>query len=80
MSNETITQDSVTQAVESVKAEYGRIVLAEIARRTGLSMARIKRIRDNGFVLKPNGNSGKHRAAKLDPYKSIIIEKFLKQE
>ena len=79
MSNETITQDSVTQAVESVKAEYGRIVLAEIARRTGLSMARIKRIRNNGFVLKPNWNSGKHRAAKLDPYKSIIIEKFLKQ-
>ena len=79
MSNEIITQESVTQAVESVKAEYGRIVLAEIARRTGLSMAKIKRIRDNGFVLKPNGNSGRHRATKLDPYKTVIIEKFLKQ-
>ena len=51
----------VAQAIEEIKDEQGerfsleRINLAELGRRTGLSRARLRRLKANGFKDRPHG-------------------------
>ena len=55
-----ITQDILTQAVAEVTEEYGRVNLSALGRRLPLTREQLKRLKRNGFIIKPNGNLGKH--------------------
>ena len=55
-------EEIVTQALEGMKKESGdkfdlnKVNLAELERRTGISRAKLRRIKRNGFRVLPNGN------------------------
>ena len=55
----------VAQAIEDMKAEMGnsfsldQINLAELERRTGVSRAKLRRLKANGFVSKEHGSKGR---------------------
>lgn len=79
MSNEKL-QDILTQAVEAVKSRCGRVVLTEVSKETGISVSRLRRLRDNGFVIRPNGNAGRHReVTKLTRFEDLINEQYLRK-
>ena len=54
----------ITQAINEIKLELGekfnpdKINLAELERRTGLSRAKLRRLKENGFVDMPHGRTG----------------------
>ena len=58
---------TITQAIDEIKKEQGdsfdlsKINLAELERRTGVSRAKLRRLKRNGFVFKSHGNAG-HKA------------------
>lgn len=73
-------QEILTQAVETVKKKYGRVVLARVAELTPFTIRQLQRLRDNGFIIKSHGNLGRHRrTTKLSGYEKIIDEEYLKQ-
>ena len=53
-------EDIISQAIEEMKSEQGnnfsleKINLAELERRTGISRAKLRRLKENGFVFKPH--------------------------
>ena len=55
----------INKAIEEMKAETGegfslqKLNLSELERRCGVSRARLRRLKGNGFVFKPHGNTGK---------------------
>ena len=55
----------VSQAIEEMKREQGdnfspeKINLAELGRRTGLTRARLRKLKRDGFVVKPHGLLGR---------------------
>lgn len=55
----------INKAIEEMKAEAGesfslqKLNLSELERRCGVSRARLRRLKENGFVFKPHGNTGK---------------------
>ncbi len=55
----------ITQALNEMKSELGdrfvleKINLAELERRTGLSRAKLRRLKDNNFIITPHGLTGK---------------------
>lgn len=57
--------DIITQALNEIKSELGdqfdigRINLAELQRRTGISRAKLRRIKENGFVVTPHALTGR---------------------
>ena len=61
----------LTQVLNDMKAELGdafsleTINLAEVGRRTGLSRAKLRLIKENGFVIKPHGLIGRHAPVTL---------------
>ena len=69
----------IAQAIEEMKREQGedfclgRINLAELGRRTGISRAKLRRLKENGFVSKPHGSKG-HRPKEtlLSGYSSMM--------
>ena len=58
-------QEMVTQAIDQMKADYGEkfdiqhINLAELGRRTNLPRHVLRKLKKNGFVVKPHGNTGR---------------------
>lgn len=54
----------LTQAIEEMKKELGeqfdikKINLAELERRTGISRARLRHYKKDGFIIKPHGRTG----------------------
>ena len=56
--------DIITQAINEMKEAQGdsfsleNINLAELERRTGISRSRLRRLKQNGFVIKPHGRTG----------------------
>ena len=72
----------ITQALEEMKSEQGnsfrleKVNLSELERRTGISRAKLRRLKKNGF--KPVTHSKKARKSILDGYVSII-DNLLKQ-
>lgn len=66
--NEYIGNDSfndiIAQAIDEMKEELGdsftieRINLAELERRTGISRARLRKLKQDGFQVKPHGRTG----------------------
>ena len=59
------SQVILTQAIDQLKKEYGNkldisnINLAELERRTGISRSRLRKLKNDGFVFKPHGRTGK---------------------
>ena len=55
----------ISQAIEEMKCEQGEnfslenINLAELGRRTGVSRAKLRRLKENGFVFKPHALEGR---------------------
>lgn len=55
----------ISQAIEEMKSEQGdhfsleKNNLAELERRTGISRAKMRRFKKNGFVFKPHGLEGR---------------------
>jgi len=75
----------IAQAIEEMKTEQGnlfsldRINLAELERRTGISRAKLRRLKENGFVTKPHGLTGqKQHASVLNGY-TAVLDKMLQQ-
>jgi transposase len=64
-SNTYTDEIRVVEALEQMKIEAGEdfslatVNLAELERRTGISRARLRRLKENGFVFQPHGNKGK---------------------
>jgi len=72
MSNENL-QEILTQAVDQVKKQKGKIVLTELAKLTPFTVRQLRRLRDNGFSLKPHGNKGRRKAeTKLSDYSELL--------
>ena len=55
----------ITQAIEEMKEEQGdsfsldTINLAELGRRTGITRARLRKLKKDGFEIRPHGNKGR---------------------
>ncbi len=71
--------ETITQALNEMKSELGdrfdpdNINLAELERRTGITRARLRRIKANGFEDKPHGLTGrKAEVTVLSGYTAII--------
>ncbi len=68
----------IAQAIAEMEEAHGafesidEINLAELSRRTGLSRAKLRHLKANGFRETPHGLSGQHREQILDGYSSII--------
>ena len=76
-------QEIITQALQEMKDEngghldLGRINLAELERRTGISRKRLRKIKIDGFIVKPNGHTGmKKQHTVLSVEKCQAILKF----
>ena len=86
MKEESNSNDSsliIAQALEEMKAELGekysleKINLAELERRTGISRARLRRLKTNGFKEKPNGNLGKSSSQTIIRGFEGVIDRLL---
>ena len=71
--------DIIAQAIEEMKSEQGekfslnRINLAELERRTGVSRARLRRLKQNGFAEVPHALQGrKSQQTILTGYTAIL--------
>ena len=79
-------EEIVTQALEGMKKELGddqfdlnNVNLAELERRTGISRAKLRRIKSNGFRVLPNRNKGKkHEVTVLTGFTGLIDD-YLKK-
>lgn len=72
-------ENIISQALEEMKTEQGnafsleRINLAELERRTGISRARLRRLKANNFSQKPHGLVGqKQMSTVLSGYSSYL--------
>lgn len=78
-------EDIISQAIEEMKSEQGnnfsleKINLAELERRTGVSRAKLRRLKANHFNQKPHGLVGqKQKSTVLSGY-SAYLDKLLCQ-
>ena len=72
-------EEIVAQALEGRtkdsedKFDLSKVNLAELERRTGISRAKLRRIKRNGFRVLPNGNKGKkHEVTVLTGFTGLI--------
>ena len=78
-------ENIISQALDEMKSEQGndfsleRINLAELERRTGVSRAKLRRLKANNFSQKPHGLVGqKQKSTVLSGY-SVYLDKLLSQ-
>ncbi len=75
----------VTQAIDQMKADYGEkfdieyINLAELGRRTRLPRHVLRRLRKNGFVVKPHGNTGRKAEVTVMSGYTGVVDDLLKK-
>ena len=69
----------ITQALNEMKMELGdsfdidKVNLAELERRTGITRAKLRRIKSNGFIDKPHALTGrKAEHTVLNGYTAVI--------
>ena len=69
----------ITQALNEMKMELGesfnidKVNLAELERRTGITRAKLRRLKSNGFIDKPHGLTGrKAEHTVLSGYTAVI--------
>ena len=78
-------QDILTQALDSMKKEFGERFdpenpnLAELERRTGISRSRLRTLKRNGFVLKDHGRTGKTASHTVLSGFTGILDNLLKK-
>ena len=85
--NEQIDNDlklSLSQALDFIKTREGdnfsnaKVNLAELQRLTNISRAKLRRLKQNGFADKPNGNKGKTSQTKVLSGYEAVLNNFLK--
>lgn len=75
----------ISQAIEEMKAEQGenfsleKINLAELERRTGITRAKFRKLKGNGFAEKPHALKGRRNSNTLLSGYTGIIDGLLKQ-
>lgn len=75
----------ITQTLNEMKKEQGvkfdlnKINLAELERRTGITRARLRRLKANGFVDKPHGLAGRKAEHTLLTGFTGIIDSLLQK-
>ena len=73
----------IAQAIAEMEAQHGEfssideINLAELGRRTGLSRAKLRRLKANGFCKTVHGLVGKKKEHILDGY-SAVLDRLLR--
>ena len=77
--NSNDLEDILAHALATIKGKMGesysieKVNLAELHRITGISRAKLRRLKKNGFVVKPNGNKGKKSdKTVLSGYEGVI--------
>ena len=77
--NSNDLQEIITQAIEEIKNEQGdnfdlqKINLAELSRRTNISRSKLRRLKKNGFKVKPHASTGrKAKETVLSGYTGVI--------
>lgn len=77
--NSNDLQIILSQALDEMKAEQGdsfdlaKVNLAELERRTGITRARLRRYKKDGFIIKPHGRTGrKAEVTVLTGYTGVI--------
>ena len=77
--NSNDLEDILAHALATIKKKMGesysieKVNLAELHRITGISRAKLRRLKKNGFVVKPNGNKGKKSdKTVLSGYEGVI--------
>ncbi len=87
MSNQKISndlQEILSHAITQMKEEAGRdlaveeINLAELQRRTGISRHKLRKLKKDGFIVKPHGNTGKVTKVSVLYGYSDTIDELLK--
>ena len=74
----------IAQAIEEMEVEAGnnfsleKINLAELERRTGVSRAKLRRLKENGFQPKPHGLAGKKAKATIISGYTGMMDAMLK--
>jgi Transposase and inactivated derivatives len=71
MIDEKDLDQMLTQVSREVIASQGRINLAEVSRRTGISRSRLRKWQSNGYRLK-QGEVGRPKGSILDDYKALL--------
>lgn len=78
-------QEIITQAIDEIKQKQGenfslfKINLAELERRTGLSRSRLRRLKENNFIVTPHGRTGQKATATVLTGYSGIIDRLLQK-
>ena len=68
----------IARAIAEMEETHGEfksideINLAELSRRTGLSRAKLRRLKANGFCEMPHGLTGQQRPQILDGYSAVL--------
>ena len=74
----------ITQAIDAMKAEQGdsfsleNINLAELERRTGITRARLRKLKKDNFQLKPHGNKGRKAENTILSGFTSVVDNMLK--
>ena len=77
--------DIITQTLNEIKSEMGdrfsldKVNLAELERRTGISRARLRRIKENGFIVLPHGLTGRKAAVTVLSGFSGLVDSLLRK-
>ena len=75
----------ITQAIEEMKSEQGnnfsleRINLAELERRTGISRAKLRRLKSTGFVFRAHALEGRKAPQTILTSYTAILDALLKK-
>lgn len=75
---------SLSQALEQIKSRNANVFseekvnLAELQRLTGISRSKLRRLKKNNFVEKPNGNKGKSASENILSGYESVLNNFLK--
>ena len=78
-------ENIISQAIEEMKSEQGinfsleKINLAELERRTGISRAKLRRLKENGFVFKPHALEGRKAPQTILTGYTAILDDLLRK-
>ena len=78
-------QDILSQALEQIKIEQAekfdlqKVNLADLERRTGITRAKLRRYKADGFIIKPHGNTGRKAATTVLTGFTGVIDELLRK-
>ena len=72
MVNENDLEEILAQELERIKECGGRINLADIGRRTGISRAVLRRWQGNGYVIQPSRKGWRSGISKLNDVSETV--------